>query len=44
MRELLRRARGLRRELGDPGLAFAHRLRVGLLVAALILILSSCLG
>jgi hypothetical protein len=40
MRELLRLARRLRCDSSDPCRAFRHRLRVGLAVAALILILS----
>lgn len=40
MTELVRVLRGLRRRTDDPRDAFAHRLRVGLAVAALILILS----
>jgi hypothetical protein len=40
MTELLRLARALRSECAEPGTRFAHRLRVGLAVAALILILS----
>jgi hypothetical protein len=40
MHELLRLARSLRCDLADPRQAFAHRLRIGLAVAALILILS----
>ena len=40
MTELLRLARALRNECEDPRTQFAHRLRVGLAVAALILILS----
>jgi len=40
MTELLRLARALRSECGDPRARFGHRLRVGLAVAALILILS----
>ena len=40
MNDLLRRARALRCDPGDPGLAFTHRLRIGLAVAALILVLS----
>jgi len=40
MTELLRLARALRTECEDPRTRFAHRLRVGLAVAALILILS----
>jgi hypothetical protein len=40
MSELLRLARALRCDPTDPRLALAHRLRVGLVVAALILVLS----
>ena len=40
MTELLRLARALRRECEDPGARFAHRLRIGLAVAILILTLS----
>lgn len=40
MTELARVLRGLRRLTDDPREAFAHRLRIGLAVAALILILS----
>ena len=40
MTELLRLTRALRSECDDPRARFAHRLRVGLAVAALILILS----
>ena len=40
MHELLRLARSLRCEPSSPVKAFAHRLRIGLAVAALILILS----
>jgi len=40
MNDLLRRARSLRCDPADPRAAFAHRLRIGLAVAALILILS----
>ena len=44
MHELLRLARSIRCDAADPGQTFSHRLRIGLLVAALILILSSILG
>ncbi len=44
MHELLRLARSFRCDAADPGQAFRHRLRIGLLVAALILILSSIFG
>ena len=40
MNELIRLARALRCEPTDPKQAFAHRLRIGLAVAALILVLS----
>lgn len=40
MHELLRFARSIRRDPTDPQQTFNHRLRVGLAVAALILILS----
>ena len=40
MTELLRLARALRSDCEDPGRRFSHRLRVGLAVAVLILILS----
>jgi hypothetical protein len=40
MRELLRLARHLRCDAPDPCRAFRHRLRIGLAVAGLILILS----
>ncbi len=40
MNELLRLARSLRCEPANPRAAFAHRLRIGLAVASLILILS----
>ncbi len=40
MNELLRLARALRCDPADARLAFAHRARVGLFVAALILVLS----
>ena len=44
MHELLRLARAIRCDAADPSQAFSHRLRIGLLVAALILILSSIFG
>jgi hypothetical protein len=44
MHEFLRLARVLRCDAADPAQAFSHRLRIGLLVAALILILSSIFG
>ena len=40
MNDLLRLARALRCDPGDPGLAFRHRLAVGIAVAALILVLA----
>jgi len=40
MNEILRLARSLRCAPADPKAAFAHRLRIGFAVAALILILS----
>ena len=40
MNELLRLARSLRCDPVDPRQAFIHRLRIGIAVAALILILS----
>ncbi len=40
MNELLRLARSIRCDAPDPGHAFSHRLRIGLAVAVLILILS----
>ena len=44
MNDLLRRARALRCDAADPAQTFSHRLRIGLLVAALILALSSIFG
>jgi len=44
MHELLRLARSIRCDAVDPGQAFSHRLRIGLLVAVLILILSTLFG
>ena len=44
MHELLRLARAIRCDAVNPGQAFSHRLRIGLLVAALILIVSSIFG
>ena len=44
MHELLRLARSIRFDAADPAQAFSHRLRIGLLVAALILILSTLFG
>ena len=41
MHEILRFARSLRCDPADPGQAFAHRLRIGLAVAVLILFLST---
>jgi hypothetical protein len=40
MHELLRLARSIRCDPADAGQAFAHRVRVGLAVAALLLLLS----
>ena len=40
MTELVRVLRGLRRLTDDPRARFLHRLRIGLMVAALILIVS----
>jgi hypothetical protein len=40
MNELLRLARSLRCEPADPRRVFIHRLRIGLVVATLILIVS----
>ena len=40
MNELLRLARSIRCDAPDPGQAFSHRLRIGIMIAALILILS----
>ena len=40
MNDLLRLARSLRCDPADPRQAFSHRLRIGLVVAALILVLS----
>lgn len=40
MNEFVRLARSLRCDSADPRQAFTHRLRIGLAVAALILILS----
>jgi hypothetical protein len=40
MHELLRLARSIRCDATDPAQAFSHRLRIGVLVAAVILILS----
>ncbi len=41
MHEILRLARSLRCDPANPGQAFAHRLRIGLAVAVLILFLST---
>ncbi|WP_444453258.1 hypothetical protein ACTTAI_19605 [Rhodobacter capsulatus] len=41
MHELLRRARVLRCDAPDPGQAFRHRLRIGVIVAALIFLVST---
>lgn len=40
MPDLLRLARTLRSDTADPGQIFTHRIRVGILVATLILIFS----
>jgi len=40
MHELLRLARSIRCNVTDPQQTFSHRLRIGVLVAAVILILS----
>lgn len=40
MRKMRRLARAVRCDTTDPSLAFRHRIRIGLMVAALILILS----
>ncbi|WP_296540507.1 hypothetical protein [Rhizorhabdus sp.] len=40
MNDLIRLARSFRCDPADPRQAFAHRLRIGLAIAALILILS----
>jgi len=37
MNELLRLARSIRCDVADPGQAFSHRLRIGIMIAALIL-------
>ena len=44
MHELLRLVRAIRCDAANPGQAFGHRLRIGLLVAVLILILSTLFG
>jgi len=44
MHELLRLARAIRCDVADPAQAFNHLLRIGLLDAALILILSTLFG
>ena len=44
MHELIRLARAIRCDAADPAQAFSHRLRIGLLFAALILVLSSIFG
>jgi hypothetical protein len=41
MHEILRLARSLRCDPAEPGQAFAHRLRIGLAVAVLILFIST---
>ncbi len=40
MHDLLRFARILRSDAADPGQTFNHRIRIGIIVAALILLLS----
>ena len=40
MNELLRLARSIRCDATDPGQTFAHRLRIGLMITALILLIS----
>jgi len=40
MHELLRLARSIRCDAADPRQAFSHRIRIGVLVAVLILLLS----
>jgi hypothetical protein len=40
MHELFRLARSIRCDVTDPAQAFSHRVRIGILVAAVILILS----
>lgn len=40
MHDLLRLARILRSDVADPGQTFNHRIRIGIIVAALILLLS----
>lgn len=40
MNELLRLARSIRCDATDPGQTFGHRLRIGIAVATLILVLS----
>ena len=44
MHELLRLARAIRCDATDPAQIFSHRLRIGVLIAALILIFSSIFG
>lgn len=41
MHELLRRARAIRCDAADPGQTFRHRLRIGVIVAALIFLVST---
>ncbi|ADE85153.1 hypothetical protein [Rhodobacter capsulatus] len=41
MHELLRRARTIRCDAADPGQAFRHRLRIGVIIAALIFLVST---
>jgi hypothetical protein len=40
MNELLRLARSFRCDASDPQQTFSHRLRIGLMIAALILLIS----
>ena len=40
MNELLRLARSIRCDVADPGQTFSHRLRIGLVIATLILLIS----
>ncbi|WP_347268409.1 hypothetical protein [Paracoccus sp. (in: a-proteobacteria)] len=40
MNELLRLARSIRCDTPDPRQAFSHRLRIGLMITALILLIS----
>ena len=41
MHELLRRARVLRCDAADPGQAFRHRLRIGVIIAVLIFLVAT---